>query len=470
MAARHMDEVIKRLSRAVIVRDGASLADSHLLNCFIADRDEAAFEALVRRHGPMVWGVCRRILFNIQDAEDAFQATFLILIRKAESIVPREMVANWLYGVAYKTALKTRAMTAKRSVKEKQVVHMPEITAGPPERVHDWQPVLDYEVNRLNSKYRAAVVLCDLEGKTRREAARQLGVPEGTLSARLDRARKTLAKRLTRQGVAFTGASLAVALAHNAASASVPALVVSSTIRAASVLMSGPVVAKSAISIKVLTLTEGVIQAMFLSKLKMALAVVLTLSLIGTAGFYGSSSASDKEGEQEGAASAQPDPKRQPESNQSLERRLAQVEKQVARLLNEVNDLKAELKRKGAPIGKGPGTGTEKVAPEGVKTSRPPESVTRSSVGEKFGTSVEKGAPADKDDQIRVFHLKYAQSGSALQILQELFAAKGKHVRMVGDPRTNSIFVVSDDRTTEELQAVLSKIDVPEEKPDSPKK
>jgi RNA polymerase sigma factor (sigma-70 family) len=462
-----MDDVMKRLRRAVIRPGGTGLADAHLLNCFIADRDQLAFEALVHRHGPMVWGVCRRILFNIQDAEDAFQATFLVLIRKAESILPREMVANWLYGVAYKTALKTRALSARRGAKEKQVVSMSEITAKRTEINHNWQPLLDYEVSRLNIKYRAAVVLCDLQGKTRKEAARQLGVPEGTLSARLDRARKMLAKRLTRQGLAFTSVSLATALSCNAASASAPAFLVSSTTKAASVLLSGQALAKSAISVKVLTLTEGVIQTMFLSKLKMAVAVFLAVSLIGTAGFYGSTLASDKEGEQESAASAQPDSKRQPEANQSLEHRLAQVEKQVARLVDEVKELRAELNAKGGGVGKwgaGKGGGVGRVADPGAKVG------LFGDPGAKVTTPGAKEAPvATEAAKVRVFQLKYASAESAIQILRQIYT---KPIRMVADPRTNSIFTSGDDQSTDELQAILSKIDVPDEKPDSanPKK
>jgi DNA-directed RNA polymerase specialized sigma24 family protein len=118
--------VIQRLRRAVLVQDGAGLTDGQLLECFLSRHESAALEALVRRHGPMVWGVCRRILSNHHDAEDALQATFLVLVRKAGAILPRDRVANWLYGVAHQTALKARAATAKRRTKEKQVTQMPE--------------------------------------------------------------------------------------------------------------------------------------------------------------------------------------------------------------------------------------------------------------------------------------------------------------------------------------------------------
>src|SRR5207302_2960368 len=118
------------------------------------NHDEAAFAALVQQHGPMVWGVCRRLLANHHDAEDAFQATFLVLVRKAASVVPREMVANWLYGVAHQTALKARATTARRRAREKQVPDMPEPAAAPQKLWDDLQPLLDQELSRLPDKYR----------------------------------------------------------------------------------------------------------------------------------------------------------------------------------------------------------------------------------------------------------------------------------------------------------------------------
>src|SRR5437660_1373199 len=110
MATREASEVLQDLRTALLLHDGAGLTDAQLLECYVAGREQAAFAALVRRHGQMVWGVCRRILSNHHDAEDAFQATFLVLVRRAASIVPRERVANWLYGVAHQTALKARAM------------------------------------------------------------------------------------------------------------------------------------------------------------------------------------------------------------------------------------------------------------------------------------------------------------------------------------------------------------------------
>jgi RNA polymerase sigma factor (sigma-70 family) len=188
MATRLLNPVIDHLRRAVLLRDGAGLTDGQLLESFLGGQDEAAFEALVRRHGPMVLGVCRRVLRIHHDAEDAFQATFLVLVRKGDTIRPREMVANWLFGVAYRTAQKARGRIARRRVREAQVKEMPEPEAvAPEEGWGDWRPLLDQELSRLPDKYRVPVVLCDLEGKTGKEAARQLGWPEGTVSSRLAR-------------------------------------------------------------------------------------------------------------------------------------------------------------------------------------------------------------------------------------------------------------------------------------------
>src|ERR1700687_6021247 len=126
MPTSKTSEVIHHLRRALLLRDGAGMTDGQLLACFLTQRDDAAFAALVRRHGPMVWGVCRRVLRDYHDAEDAFQATFLVLVRKAAAITSRAQLANWLYGVAHQTALKARATAARRQGRERQVTEMPE--------------------------------------------------------------------------------------------------------------------------------------------------------------------------------------------------------------------------------------------------------------------------------------------------------------------------------------------------------
>jgi RNA polymerase sigma factor (sigma-70 family) len=282
MATNRTGQVIRHLRKAVLRQDGAGMTDGQLLGCFVERRDEAAFAALVKRHGPMVWGVCRRLLPH-HDAEDAFQAAFLVLVRKAASVVPREMVANWLYGVAHQTALHSRRTTARRRAREGQVAPMPEPAVAEQGPWHDLLPLLDQELARLPAKYRVAIVLCDLEGKTRKEAAGQLGCPEGTLAARLARGRVMLARRLARHGLAVSGGALAAVLSQQVASANMPTSVVSSTIKAASMFAAGQSAAAGAISVKVAALTEGVVKAMLLTNFKAVSAVLLIVAALGSA-------------------------------------------------------------------------------------------------------------------------------------------------------------------------------------------
>jgi RNA polymerase sigma factor (sigma-70 family) len=271
MESRQKRNVMQHLLRAALLRDGSGPSDGQLLEGFVVRRDAACFEALVRRHGPMVLGVCRRVLPNPHDAEDAFQATFLVLVRKAASVVPREMVGNWLYGVAYRTALEARRRAARRQARERQVHDMPHPGAEPERLWHDLRPLLDEELGRLPQRYRAAVVLCDLQGLTRKEAARRLGVPEGTVSGRLTTARRMLAKRLSRRGLALSAGALAVALSGGATSAAVPASLVASTVRTA---------AATAVA-----LAERVVRGLFLAKLKRLTPLLLAVALLGGAGW-----------------------------------------------------------------------------------------------------------------------------------------------------------------------------------------
>jgi RNA polymerase sigma-70 factor (ECF subfamily) len=281
MVASVLNPVLDELRRQVLLRDGAGLTDGQLLESFVGQRDEAAFEALVRRHGPMVLGVCRRVLRHHHDAEDACQATFLVLARKASSVRPRERVARWLHGVAYRTALKARGIIARRRVRERQVAAMPEPAAAEPDACwRDLRPLLDRELSRLPDKYRVPIVLCDLEGKAGKEAARQLGWPEGTVASRLSRGRVLLARRLTRHGLVLSGGSLAAVLSGQAASAGVPASLVSATARAAGCLAAGQTMTTGLVSAEVAALTEGVLNAMFLTKLKTGVALVLAAGIL----------------------------------------------------------------------------------------------------------------------------------------------------------------------------------------------
>src|SRR5882724_5371833 len=163
MSVSSMNRVMQRI-RQVVDTDDPCESDADLLGRFLSHSDSRAVSVLVRRHAPMVWGVCRRILFDHHHAEDAFQATFLVLLRKANAIKPRSMVGNWLYGVARQTALKARAMTMQRSTREKPMATVPD-TAPKASGDHPMLAFLDEELHRLPEKYRVALVLCDLEGK-----------------------------------------------------------------------------------------------------------------------------------------------------------------------------------------------------------------------------------------------------------------------------------------------------------------
>ncbi len=272
--ATNLSKVLEHLHQ-ILAPPGGDRTDGQLLARFVAARDEVSFAALVQRHGPMVLGVCRRLLRHAQDAEDCFQAAFLVLARKA-STVKCESVGSWLYAVAYRTALEARAVNARRRRRERQVEDMPHPEVLPSE-AQDWRPWLDYELNRLPEKYRAAIVACDLEGRSRKEAARQLGLAKGTVSSRLARGRRLLAKRLARHGLALSGGALAAALTEGAASAHVPAALVVSTAKAAA----GPL---TAVSTAVGILTKGVLKTMFLTKLKLAVGAVMIVTVFGASG------------------------------------------------------------------------------------------------------------------------------------------------------------------------------------------
>ncbi len=278
MSTAQMSGLLQHL-HAAFDRDGAGVTDGELLNRFLRHRDDAAVTLLVRRHSSMVWGVCRRLLHSHHDAEDAFQATFLVLVRKAASVVPREMVANWLYGVAHQTAVRIRATAAKRGVRERQGMDIPD-PAQDETRADDLLPLLDQELSCLPERFRVLLVLSDLEGKTRKEVAQQLGCPEGTVASRLMRARTMLAKRLARQGFAVSEASVACVLSQGVASASAPASVVTSTIKAVSLSATGQAVSCGLTSAKVVALTEEVVKAMFVSKIKSLMSVMLVGGMV----------------------------------------------------------------------------------------------------------------------------------------------------------------------------------------------
>jgi RNA polymerase sigma factor (sigma-70 family) len=254
MAKSHLDNILQYLRRTVRSPNGSD-TDAQLLERYRQMRDEAAFESLILRHGPMVFGICRRVLANVHDAEDAFQATFLVLVRKAASIRRRKALGAWLYGVAYRTALEARGAMAKRRAKEAKMKPLAEAST---EGKDELREVLDRELTALPEHYRVAVILCDLEGKERKEAALELGCPEGTVASRLARGRALLAKRMARYG--FTTGSVLVAVSQEASSACVSATLLSSTVRAAQHMVG--VGAVATVSASVSSLVEKMVRIM----------------------------------------------------------------------------------------------------------------------------------------------------------------------------------------------------------------
>jgi RNA polymerase sigma factor (sigma-70 family) len=353
-----MNRLLDQLRQAARRSADDRLSDGQLLERFILGRDEAAFTALLRRHGPMVFGVCRRVVGTFHDAEDAFQATFLVLARKAASVRRREAVGSWLYGVAYRTALAARARVGRHRRREKQVQDMPERQAETEPTWPGLQALLDQELNRLPDLYRLPVVLCALEGRSRREVARQLNIPEGTVSSRLATGRRLLAKRLARQGLALSGASVAALLAESGASASVPAALLASTTKAALLVAAGQTAAAGLVSAQVAALSEGVLRMMFVAKLK---AVTLLFSGVaavglGTGGLWQAAavtpSPSDVDRPQ-AVAQADPakggsggpkadDPRRASDREQELREQLEKARREAEALRVEVERLRAQ--------------------------------------------------------------------------------------------------------------------------------
>jgi RNA polymerase sigma factor (sigma-70 family) len=250
--------------------------DRQLLDDFSSRRDETAFAALVTRHGPQVLRVCRRVLQHQQDAEDAFQATWLVLAQNSGSIRKREALAGWLYAVAYRIAMKARRSAARRRSHETRFRdRSPRITASP--TWDDVQSVLDEEIHRLPKVFQTAFVLCVLQGKSGPDAARELGIREGTLSSRLSRARRRLQERLARRGIQLSTLLAAMALAESVVRASLPAALTASVLRSAILVASGEKAA-ALVPTKVAALAAGVSRTMFLTKIKSATAVLLAAS------------------------------------------------------------------------------------------------------------------------------------------------------------------------------------------------
>jgi RNA polymerase sigma factor (sigma-70 family) len=361
MAKEPLGSVLHYIRQMACAPANQELTDKELLESFVASRDEGAFAALVQRHGPLVWGVCRRVLHQDQDAEDAFQATFLVLARKACRVRWQADVGNWLSAVALRTAMKAKSGASRRYGREGPLQDMP-ATPHPalPHLGEGWvgaawleiRPILDEELNRLPLKYRAPVVLHYFEGKTYAQAAQALGWPAGTVSTRLAQARHLLRGRLARRGVALSSALLAAALSENAATAMAPAALVDTTVKAATLFAGGQALTGCLISTKVATLTHGVLKTMFLTKLKIGAALVLTLGALGAgAGVMGYRMlpAVEAKGPTNGkaggevAADDQPKPDKPKQEIERLRKENEELRRELSAIRDKLNELNPKL-------------------------------------------------------------------------------------------------------------------------------
>ncbi len=273
-----------------------ALTDGELLQRFAQQHEEAAFAALLRRHGPMVLSVCRRVLHRIDDAEDAFQATFLVMVEKAHRLRRPELLGNWLYGVAYRTALHARRRVARRSEREKEAAAMSSDAVSDREiESRELRRVLDEELHRLPQKYRAPLVLCYLEGKTNEEAARLLGWPSGSMSYRLARGRELLRGRLQARLTGLTGLLPTILLADLLRPALMSPLLVQATVQAAVAYVGTKMaaVATGLISLSVRELIEATLHNLSLSRWRLWIvlfSIVFAALSVGGVGVWVASS------------------------------------------------------------------------------------------------------------------------------------------------------------------------------------
>jgi RNA polymerase sigma factor (sigma-70 family) len=274
MAVGQLNAVVQYLQGLARKSAFASLSDQDLLRRFIRNRDELAFERIVRRHGPLVLGVCRRVLRNDHDAEDAFQATFLVLVRKAAALRSPGSLANWLYGVANRTAMEIRRAGVRRRAKEALVMPRTQPVDKAP---IDFRVAFDEELSLLPDKYREALLLCDLQAKTRREAALELSCAEGTVASRLARGRALLAQRLSRRGIGISVGAVAAAALNENAIAQVPLSLTMNTTKAAALLAAGHPIS-GIVSASIAAATEGALKSMFMIKLKMLASMLMVLT------------------------------------------------------------------------------------------------------------------------------------------------------------------------------------------------
>jgi RNA polymerase sigma factor (sigma-70 family) len=280
MANAQLSPVLRHIRKLVATQHTKERTDLQLLRAFAADNDHLAFAVLVRRHGPLVMRVCRNVLQQAQDAEDAFQATFLVLARKATSIRKGEALVSWLHGVAYRIAMNAKRNAARRRQRETRAKAASPVNPSWEAAWREVQLVLDEEIQRLPEKYRAPFLLCFLENRSRADVAQQLGIKEGTVWSRLAQARKLLQGRLTHRGVTLSAVLGAAALSQSASTAAVRDLLAETTARAAALSIAGQTTAAGLISEEVANLVKEVTQTMLVTKVRVATMLLLAGTLV----------------------------------------------------------------------------------------------------------------------------------------------------------------------------------------------
>lgn len=299
-----MMDMLTQLKISLAPEVPASVTDAELVDRFVRENDHEAFTEIVRRHGSMVFGVCRRALVHHQDAEDAFQAVFLVLAQKGHTVRSTVHLSSWLYTVACRIANKARSVLSARKAREAALDDHGYATSDPSPESVEWHKLLDEEVERLPEKYRLPVLFSELLGLTRSETARQLGCPEGTVAGRLHRAKQLLADRLRARGVAFSLPILASWFASGSARATVPVRLLASTVRLVTISALGATGA-SVIPSSVSCLSQGVISTMSTSLTKLTAGICMVVLSVGTL-YLGSSFAQSQPAQKSPATGGNP--------------------------------------------------------------------------------------------------------------------------------------------------------------------
>jgi RNA polymerase sigma factor (sigma-70 family) len=436
-----------------LYREGtlAGLGDDQLLERYLTRRDEAAFEALVNLHGPMVLGLCRRMLRDPGDVEDAFQATFLILVRKASAIRDPSHLSNWLYGVAYRVAVRARRTTLRRRSRETAIAQLEAATVPEASDILEIGPVLDQELNRLPRKYRAVLVLCYLKARTHDQAAEELHCPVGTVRSRLARGRDLLKRRLTQRGHAPTAAILGTgtSLPPHFLTEAVPPSLVSATVQAAlgfGLLKTIPAAAAAA---SALTLTQGVLTTMKLAQLKW-IGLILCATSLSAGGIVAVSFA--KAQTSQGPASSDVvavEVDASPASGQEFKKELPRLEPTAAATEDRLKVLESKLDQL---LSQSTATATpsSSVAPNMNDPFRPAPASTRSNLDSRSSMDTTSYSIRELEVELELALVDYDRSAKLFKVssisAQEWNQARGKVLLVVA--RLEGL----DDDITDELE------------------